>query len=81
MSTEQKAHELTEKVSDNIHHVVDKAAETMNRASDKLYEKKERLMETEGRIENECRVFVKENPVTALAIAAGIGFLISRITR
>ena len=81
MSVEQKAHQTNERISETLHDAVDKAADTANRVADNLNEKKDRIIEKQDRVVQECRGFVRENPMTALAIAAGVGYFISRITR
>ena len=81
MTTEKKAHEATDRISGSLHEAIDKAADTASRVADNLGERKDQIVQTQDRLVGECRGFVKENPLTALAIAAGVGYFISRVTR
>jgi ElaB/YqjD/DUF883 family membrane-anchored ribosome-binding protein len=37
------------------------------------------LMDAQERLVEDCRTYVRQKPVTALAIAAGVGYLLSHL--
>jgi ElaB/YqjD/DUF883 family membrane-anchored ribosome-binding protein len=68
-----------DKVSDFAHEVVDKAADATSQAVDKISEKGEELKNTEERLRKEYSGYIRENPGKSLLIAAGVGFILSRL--
>ncbi len=68
-----------DKVSDIAHEAVDKATNTANQVADKFSEKGEELMNTEERLRKEYSNYIRENPGKSLLIAAGAGFILSRL--
>jgi len=87
-----RAHETIEQVSDQLHPAVDRLASGAHQAVDKLAgaathatqtlgARSEQMKEMQQRMMADCRAYVRENPATALAIAAGVGFLLSRLLR
>ena len=67
------------KVSNTAHEAVDKIASATNRAADAIGEKGEQLKNAEQRMMENCRSYVRDNPITSLGIAAAAGFLLSRL--
>ncbi|MCD2451628.1 DUF883 family protein [Methylicorpusculum oleiharenae] len=67
------------KAAESAHETVDKIANATNQAADALGEKGEQLKNCEQRLVEDCRSYVHENPLTALAIAAAAGFVLSRL--
>jgi ElaB/YqjD/DUF883 family membrane-anchored ribosome-binding protein len=62
---------------------IDKAANSANEAIDKATEalgkKGEQLKNAEQQIMEDCRVYVRDNPITSMGIAVAAGFLLSRV--
>lgn len=77
MDAEKKAREAADTVCESMHDAVD----TAKRAADKIEQKGEKFIENQERMIGECRGFVRENPMTSLVIAAGVGYIISKLTR
>ena len=86
------AHDMIDKVSDAARPVVDRIASGAHRAVDKiagaagqaaetLSVKGRQLKNAQVRGMEQCRGYVRENPVTALGIAVAAGFLLSRLLR
>jgi ElaB/YqjD/DUF883 family membrane-anchored ribosome-binding protein len=69
----------TEKASNFAHEAGDKIASATSRAADALGEKGEQLKNTEKELMENCRGYVRDNPVTSLGIAVATGFLLSRL--
>lgn len=86
------AHQKIDQASDALHPTVDRLVTSAHQAVDKLAgvasdathrfgEKSEQMKDVQQKLTEECRVYVREKPVTALAIAAATGFLLSRLLR
>lgn len=71
--------ETIDKVSTTAHEAVDKIASATNRAADAISEKGEQLKNAEQQMMENCRSYVRDNPITSLGIAAAAGFLLSRL--
>lgn len=61
------------------HDTIDRATTATYEVMDKLNEKKEQLINTEQEMIVKCSTYVRENPVTAIGIAVGAGFLLSKL--
>ena len=70
-----------DRIASGAHQAVDRVAAVANSAADHLNVKGEDLLAAKDRWAQACGSYVKENPLTALGIAAAIGFLISRWVR
>jgi ElaB/YqjD/DUF883 family membrane-anchored ribosome-binding protein len=68
--------EIADKVSDFAHEAGDK----FNSAKESLSDKGGQLLNAEQRLMKNCQRYVRDNPVTALGIAAATGFLLSRLS-
>lgn len=86
------AHDVINKVSDaarpavdriasGAHQAVAKIASAAGQAAETLGVKGEQLRTAQVRAMEQCRGYVRANPVTALGIAIGAGFLLSRLLR
>jgi len=86
------AHEKIEQAADALHPTVDRLVQGAHQAVDKLAgvatqatyqweEKSEQVKDMQQKLTDDCRAYVRDKPVTALAIAAGAGFLLSRLLR
>jgi len=71
--------ETVDKAAKSAHEAVDKIASATNQASEALSEKGTQLKNTEQQWVENCRVYVRDNPITSLGIAAAAGFLLSRV--
>jgi ElaB/YqjD/DUF883 family membrane-anchored ribosome-binding protein len=71
--------ETIDKASKSAHEAVDKIASATNQASEALSEKGNQLKNAEQQLMENCRGYVRDNPITSLGIAAAAGFLLSRL--
>lgn len=71
--------ETIDKASKSVHEVVDKISSATSQAAETLGEKGEQLKNAEQRLMENCRGYVRDNPVTSLGIAVATGFLLSRL--
>ena len=71
--------ETTDKAANSTHEAYDKIANEPNQAAETLGEKGEQLKNAEQQIMEDCRVYVRDNPITSLGIAVAAGFLLSRM--
>ena len=71
--------ETIDKASHSAHEAVDKIANATNQAAEALGEKGEQLKNAEQQLMENCRGYVRDNPVTSLGIAIAGGFLLSRL--
>ena len=71
--------ETVDKAAKSAHEAVDKIAGATNQASEALSEKANQLKNTEQKLVENCRAYVRDNPITSLGIAAAAGFLLSRV--
>ena len=71
--------ETIDKASHSAHEAVDKIADAANQAADAIGEKGGQLKNAEQQLLENCRGYVRDNPVTSLGIAVAAGFLLSRV--
>jgi len=71
--------ETIDNVSHSVHETVDKIANATNQAVEAIGEKEAQLKNVEQKLLENCRDFVRDNPVTSLGIAITGGFLLSRL--
>ncbi|QSA97747.1 YqjD family protein [Methylococcus sp. EFPC2] len=71
--------ETIDTVSHSAHEAVDKIANATNKAAEALGEKGEQWKNAEQRLAENCRTYIRDNPVTSLGIAVAAGFLLSRL--
>jgi ElaB/YqjD/DUF883 family membrane-anchored ribosome-binding protein len=69
-----------ENVSDNLHHAVDTVAKVASKAADTLGEKGGQLADSQQKVLDECSGFVRANPLTSVLIAAGVGYIFSKLS-
>ncbi|QWF69751.1 DUF883 domain-containing protein [Methylomonas paludis] len=70
-----------DKASHYAHEAFDKIAGASSKASEVLYDKGEDLKIAEQILRKQCRRYVRDNPITALGIAATAGFLLSQLLK
>jgi len=71
--------ETIDKVSQSAHEAVDKIASVTHQASEAFSEKENQLKNAEQQLMENCRGYVRDNPIASLGIAAAAGFLLSRL--
>ncbi|MDO9106999.1 MAG: hypothetical protein Q7U57_18830 [Methylovulum sp.] len=71
--------EALDKASHYAHNTFDKIANAANQTADVLEEKGEDMLDAERQLMRKTRHVVRDNPITALGIAATAGFLLSRL--
>ena len=71
--------ETIDKAANSAHEAVDKVASATNQAAEALGEKGEQLKNAEQQLMENCRGYVRDNPITSLGIAVAAGFLLSRV--
>ena len=71
--------ETIDKASKSAHEAVDKIANAGNQAAETLGEKGAQLKNAEQQLMEDCRVYVRDNPITSVGIAVAAGFLLSRV--
>jgi ElaB/YqjD/DUF883 family membrane-anchored ribosome-binding protein len=71
--------ETIDKASSSAHEAVDKIASATNQAAEALSEKGAQLKNAEQQLMENCRGYVRDNPITSLGIAVAAGFLLSRL--
>ena len=84
------AHEVIDKISDptrpavdrvasGAHQAVDKIASAATQTADTLRARSRRLWSAKTQAMEQCRGYVRENPMTSLGVAVAAGFLLSRL--
>jgi ElaB/YqjD/DUF883 family membrane-anchored ribosome-binding protein len=68
-----------DKAANSAHEAIDKATRATNKATEALDKKGEQLKNAEQQIVEDCRVYVRDNPIASLGIAVAAGFLLSRV--
>ena len=71
--------EKIDKAANSANEAIDKAADATSQAAEALGEKGEQLKNAEQQIMEDCRVYVRDNPITSLGIAVAAGFLLGRV--
>ena len=71
--------EKIDKAANSANEAIDKATRATNKATEALDKKGEQLKNAEQQIVEDCRVYVRDNPIASLGIAVAAGFLLSRV--
>jgi len=71
--------EIIDKAANSANEAVDKVASATNQAAEALGKKGEQLKNAELQLIEDCRVYVRDNPITSVGIAVATGFLLSRV--
>jgi ElaB/YqjD/DUF883 family membrane-anchored ribosome-binding protein len=75
------ARPAVDRIASGAHQAVDKIASVAGQAADTLGVKGEQLMKLQAQAMEQCRGYVRENPVASLGIAIAAGYLLSRLLR
>ena len=71
--------EIIDKAANSANEAVDKVASATNQAAEALGKKGEQLKNAELQLIEDCRVYVRDNPITSVSIAVAAGFVLSRL--
>jgi len=71
--------ETIDKAANSAKEAVDKVASATNEAAETLGKKGEQLKNAEEQWLEDCRIYVRDNPITSVGIAVAAGFLLSRV--
>lgn len=78
-SVADKVGPVLERMASGAHQAVDKMAGTAGQAAETLDVNGEQLKGAQMRAMEQCRGYVRENPVISLGIAVGAGILLGRL--
>lgn len=70
---------VVDTVSDFAHETVDKATKGTQHAVDKIDKEGVQLKHAEQRLTEECSIYIRDNPLTSVGIAMGVGFILSKL--
>jgi ElaB/YqjD/DUF883 family membrane-anchored ribosome-binding protein len=73
------ARPMVDRVASGAHQAVDKIAGAAGHAAENLGVKGEQLKDAQMRAMEQCREYVRDNPITSIGIAIAAGFLLSRL--
>jgi ElaB/YqjD/DUF883 family membrane-anchored ribosome-binding protein len=73
------ARPAVDRLASGAHQTVDKIAGAATQAAETLDLKSEQLKDAQTRLTENCREYVRDNPLTSLGIAVAAGFLLSRL--
>jgi ElaB/YqjD/DUF883 family membrane-anchored ribosome-binding protein len=75
----QETKQTIDTTANAAHAAVDRIAEATNRAATTIGEKSEQLEKTQQQLMEDCRNYVRDNPMQSVGMAVAAGFLLSRI--
>ncbi|OAH96179.1 DUF883 family protein [Methylomonas methanica] len=70
-----------DKASNYAHETYDKLADVAANTAETLAETRDELMDAEKKLMKNSRRYVRDNPMTAMGIAASVGFLLGSLLR
>jgi len=73
------ARPMVDRVASGAHQAVDKIAGVAGRAAETLNVKGGQLHDAQVRAMEQCRGYVRDNPIASIGIAVAAGFLLSRL--
>lgn len=73
--------ETINRIAGSVHEAVDRVAQGAHGALQTLRGSSEGWKETGDRSVDRVQTYIRENPITALGVAAAAGFLLSRLLR
>lgn len=68
-----------ERIASSAHQAVDRLASSATRAAQTLGVKSDQVKDAQERMTEELRVYVRDNPMTAVGLGIAAGFLLSRL--
>ena len=77
--TAEAARPAVDRVASTAHQAVDRVAGAATSAAETLDMKTELLLDAQARFSEDCRDYVRENPMMAVGIAVAAGFVLSRL--
>lgn len=75
----EATHPAVDRVASSVHQAVDKLAEAAAHTKETLHEKSDELKNAKAKLVEAAGNYVQAKPFTSLAIAATIGFFLSKI--
>jgi ElaB/YqjD/DUF883 family membrane-anchored ribosome-binding protein len=75
------ARPAVDRLATGAHQAVDKIADAAGTAAESLVVRTEQLKNAHSRMTDECRVYVRANPLAAVGVALAAGFVLSRLFR
>ncbi len=70
--------EIIDKAANSANDAVDKIASATKEAAESLAKKGEQIKNAEQQLLEDCRIYVRDNPLSSMGIAVAVGFLLSR---
>jgi ElaB/YqjD/DUF883 family membrane-anchored ribosome-binding protein len=80
-SAQNTAENVTQGIHDKMNETVDMVTEKASKVAEDLTKKGEKFVKSQEKLIGECSDWVRDNPMTAIAVAAGVGYVFSKITR
>jgi ElaB/YqjD/DUF883 family membrane-anchored ribosome-binding protein len=78
-SASDAAHPAVDRVAFGAHQAVDRVAGVAGHAAQSLDLKGEQFKDAQARVLDQCRGYVRANPLASLGIAVAAGYLLSRL--
>jgi ElaB/YqjD/DUF883 family membrane-anchored ribosome-binding protein len=75
----EAARPMVDRAASGAHQAVDRIAGVAGQAAETLGAKGEQLMDAQTRAMEQCRGYVRDNPLASLGIAIAAGFVLSRL--
>jgi ElaB/YqjD/DUF883 family membrane-anchored ribosome-binding protein len=79
LNREETIMEIIDKAANSANEAVDKAASATSEATEALDKKGKQLKNAEEQWLEDCRIYVRDSPITSVGIAVAVGFLLSRV--
>jgi len=73
--------EARARMTERAHETVDRLAGTAHGVADRVGRQSEHWMMRQDEVVQQVRGYVRERPIAALAVAAAVGFVLSRLSR
>jgi ElaB/YqjD/DUF883 family membrane-anchored ribosome-binding protein len=77
----EAAHPALDRFASGVHRAVDKVAGATTQTAQTLSEKSVQFRKVQIQATEQCRVYVRANPLAAVGIALAAGYLLSRLLR
>jgi ElaB/YqjD/DUF883 family membrane-anchored ribosome-binding protein len=73
------AHSVGDKVRDRIDSAGNRLGDLTSKAQERVIDARDRVQHVAGDLQKNSRTMVKENPILAVAIGVGVGFILGRV--